>query len=100
MSLDSSSTLAEIKAAYDDNLDYDTAASTTKAKAFVQAARMLLRRMAQEITHGGRGVVDDYRKIEGELAKAESWWRNNDSAATGSTPAETIKHVDFRSFRE
>lgn len=97
MSLSSSSTLAEIKAAYDDNLDYDLEDSVTKVKAFVQAARMLLRRMAQEIGgHGDNHVADDYRKIEAELSKAVAWWRANDSTVA---PAGSIKHVDLRDMR-
>lgn len=100
MALTSASTFAEVRAAYDDNLDYDLVASVTKAKDFIQAARFLLRRLTMEMTHGQSTVRDDPKKISGELAKAEAWWRANDATASGAAAgAGRVRHYDTRDFR-
>ena len=92
-SLSASSSLTEVKAAYDDNLDYDLVGSVEKAKNFIQAARMLLRRMAEEVAHG-----DDYRKIAAELDKAENWWRASDATAAAAAIG-AVRHFSLEQFR-
>lgn len=47
-SLTSASTLAQVEASYDDNASYAEDASVAKAKAFVTACRILLRRLPAE----------------------------------------------------
>ncbi len=101
MSLSSSSTLAAIKAVYDDNLDYDLEGSAEKCAAFIKAARMLLRRMAEEIeTDEGARIRDSYQKIQHELAKAERSRAVNDSTAVTGRPQAAVKHVSFAGFRD
>ena len=97
-SLSASSTLAEVKAAYDDNLDYDLVSSVDKAKNFIQAARMLLRRMAEEVAHGDDRIRDDYRKIAAELDKAENWWRASDATAAAAAGG-AVRHFSLQDFR-
>lgn len=80
----SESTDAEVSAARQDNADYDISGSVAKVKNFIVATRVYLTRCADEVSKGGVTVQEQYQKIQGELAKAEAWWRANDTSA--STP--------------
>lgn len=94
--LDSSSTLAEVQAAYDDNASYAEDDSTAKAAAFVTACRFLLRRLPRRAAHGGRGAEEvelELRLIREELNAASQWL-----AVKGATGGG-IKHVSFENFR-
>jgi len=74
--LTSSSTLAEIKVAYDDNASYEEDASTSKAAAFVTACRFLLRRLPKTAQTGGKGgemIERDLQLIRGEMDVARRW---------------------------
>lgn len=78
--LTSSSTLAEIKAAYDDNASYEEDASTAKAAAFITACRFLLRRLPKTAQAGGRGgemIERDPQTIRAELEDARKWLAHN-----------------------
>jgi len=99
MSLDSNSTLTEIKAAYDDNADYDLVGSVTKCKTFIHAVRLLMRRMAEEVQHGNERIRDDYRKLQAELQEAKAWLAANDTSATTSTTSGSVRFADFQDFR-
>ncbi len=99
MALSSTSTTQAIKDAYDDNADYDIGASVSRAKDFIHACRLLLRRMAQEIAHGDERVEDEYLKIKSQLDEALAWWRANDPAATNARPPAAVRHSDFAGFR-
>jgi len=100
MSLSSASTDAEVWAAYDDNCSYDLNGSVTECKAFIQACRILLRRMAQAVEQGDNRVQDDYAKIENQLNEAVEWWQSNDTDAATSRRARRIVHADLSDFRE
>jgi len=92
--LSSSSTDAEVRAAYDDNASYEEDGSLAKAKAFVTAVRFLLRRQPKRFAAGGRDGEEielDPRVLQDQLCSAQSYVAANSS--TG------IKHVSFEDFR-
>ena len=79
--LTSSSTLADAEAAWDDNADYAEVGSTTKAQAFIQAGRILLRRLPSRVA-SGRGAADttlNVGAIERQLQQAQRWLAANGS---------------------
>jgi len=86
MDLKSTSTFSDVTAAYENNLDYDLAGSPSKCRAFIQAARFLLRRQPDEQELDGERTRDNPEKIQAELAKAESWLAAN--AATNYALAD------------
>lgn len=96
MTLTSASTLAQCQAAYDDNASYEEEASPTKARAFITACRVLIRRIPRRATHGGRGgeevemAVEAYRQ---EINEAKRWLAVHGTSAAGVTVAS------FENFR-
>ncbi len=94
-SLDSTSTLAQIKAAYYDNASYDEDSSTAKASAFATACRFLLLKLPKRMAHGGRGgdeVELDPVQIRLQLDAARQWVSANQVGGS-------VKHVSFANFR-
>lgn len=92
--LSSTSTWAEVTAAYDDNASYAEDASSTKAAAFITACRVLLRRLPKRSVHGGRGgeeIEMDTRLIAEELRDAKRWL---------GTQSSVVRQADFSSFRD
>ena len=92
MALSSTSTDAEVKAAYDDNADYDINESASQAGQFIVACRILIRRLPKS---GKRGQ-SEFELTPGELRKsidaAKQWL-----AANGRT---AVIGVDFTEFRQ
>lgn len=99
LTLSSTSTLAEVQAAYDDNCSYDLDGSAEKCRQFIQAARILLRRRAEETANGTSRTRDDYHKIQGELKKAEAWWAANDTTSS-SGQGSSVLFPSFQTFRD
>lgn len=94
--LSSSSTLAEIQAAYDDNASYAENGSAAEAAIFITACRMLIRRLPKHVAHGGRGAEEvdlQVDLIRDELKTAEQW------LAQVRAPGGGILHPDLRNFR-
>lgn len=92
--------MAQVNAAYENNADYDLENSVVKAKAFILAGRILIRRMLQESAHpGGSRVGDDYHKIEAAVKEASEWWRANDTDSTSTKPNSMTRRMSFRDFR-
>ena len=86
--------LAAVKAAYDDNASYEEDASTSKAAAFITAARILLRRLPQRTNAGGGTELElDLGLIRAELKAAQQWYQAR--AGTGGG----VKHADLRNYR-
>ena len=76
MSIDSTSTLHEVKAAYYDNADYDlSGGSLAKAEAFIGACRQLLIRLSKKVAHGNRTeeIELDPGVIERQIADCKRW---------------------------
>ncbi len=97
--LSSSSTLAEIKAAYADNASYEEDASTAKAAAFVTACRLLLIRLPKRSNLGGKSGYEvesiDPAELRNEMAAAKQWLAvNRTSGVYGRT-----KELSFTGFR-
>jgi RecA/RadA recombinase len=96
--LDSSSTLAEIQASYDDNASYLEDASASKAKAFITAVRMLVRRTAQKVEDGAAevSITQDLKQYREELGDARRWLIANSAVEDGGAG---VKHMSFEDFR-
>lgn len=98
--LDSSSTWAEILAAYDDNGSYEEDNDVSKARAFVTACRLMLRQFPKRTAHGGSGrdtteMEMDPRLIREELQQAQQWLSQNQN---GSGPPR-YRSLSFANFR-
>ena len=97
--LTSSSTLAEIQAAYIDNASYAEDGSVAKARAFITACRILLLRLPKRARHGGGGeeIELDPESIRSELKAAQRYVSTNAGVGAGGAG---VKHVDFAGFRD
>lgn len=101
MALTSASTLADVQAQYDDNVSYDLNGSVSSCKLFIEAARILLRRMADETqASGGARVRQERTVIAAQLADAQRWWMSNDpNAGVVSGGGNGVKELSFKEFR-
>jgi len=100
MTLTSTSTRPEIKAAYLDNLDYDISGSITKCKACIQALRYLIHITADEVEQSGERIKTTYEKYAAALAKAEKWLAANDPDAQTTTAAGRVKFCSLEHMRQ
>lgn len=101
MALGSASTLEQIEAQYDDNASYDLNGSIASCKLFIEAARLLLRRQADEIQGGGGSRVrQDRTVLERALDAAQRWWMASDPSAgrTGGA-SNAVSEISFEEFR-
>ncbi len=93
--LDSSSTITEVYAVYDDNASWEEDGSTTKAKAFVTACRFMLRH-AEEASRGGdRTTVSqkfNYEAIRAGMMDAKKYIAEQ---AAGSSSNPNVLHPDW-----
>jgi hypothetical protein len=96
MSVDSTSSLTEVQAQYDDNASYFEDNSIAKAKLFVTACRILLRRTASQMVKGSNQVNLNVPLIEKQLKDAEEWLLARDTAFR---PGPSVTRSDFRRFR-
>lgn len=99
--LSSASTLAEIEAAYDDNASYAEDNSAAKARAFVTACTMLLRRTLKRTARGGGSVAAsemewDPAQLREAIKRADVWLAANPAASS----AGGVKYADFTNFRD
>jgi len=91
--LTSSSTFADVKAAYDDNASYVEDDSATKAAAFVTACRFLLRQLPKLAMQGGTNQVQmSPELIRDEMRDAHQW------LASKRTRGGVV-HPDFSNLR-
>jgi hypothetical protein len=93
--VDSSSNLAEVEAAYDDNASYAEDQSTTKARAFVTACRILIRRYPSSQASGDAAVTLPLTQIKQELDAAVEWMQMWD---VDRSPTE-VSWADMSDFR-
>jgi hypothetical protein len=96
--LSSTSTDAEVYAAYDDNASYAEDASAAKARAFTTAVRMLLRRLPAESGTREGNVRFDLVTLRAELQEARDWLTANDATATGRG-APVATRAGFNNYR-
>lgn len=94
--LDSTSTDADVIAAYDDAVSWYEDNSTTKAKALVTAGAMLLRRRAKRTSFGGEEIELDLDKIADEVNRARRFVNSRKTAAAGGAGVTYIDTSDLR----
>lgn len=90
----SSSSVAQIRAAYLDNLSYETDGSTSKALAFIEACRAIL--AFPNSSKDGSQLQFDHGQVAAQLAEAQRYV----SANSGSGGYGSVKHPDFAGFRD
>lgn len=95
-SINSSSTLDQVKQSYDDNCSYQEDGSVTKCQAFITACTMLLRRLPLETSKEGQQLRLSLDSIEKQLEYARNWLATSPTAAPGGGTVFS----DFRSFRQ
>lgn len=94
--LSSASTNAQVEAAYDDNASYAEDASVTKAKAFITACRIILRRKSGRSGKSGAFVEFDRNLIRQELQAAQAYVSANDTTAgAGGAGVKILSVRDF-----
>ena len=98
----STSTIADIEAAYLTNLSYEEDASVSKGKAFVSACRAILAIRPEEAVKGGGGKSGSSLRfnvaaVQAQLEACQRWLAANDD--TGSDSSGSVRHVDFANFR-
>lgn len=71
MSLDSKSTLDDVRAAYADNASYSEDGSVAKARAFVTACRLLIQMQPAAASKGGDSLSLDLRLLSEQIADAQ-----------------------------
>lgn len=96
MPVDSSSTLAEVQAAFDDNALYDVNGSVAQAQAYIAAGRILLRRVPTESGRGSARLRYELKYIADEVRRAMLWLVGNDSSARD----DGAMHFDLQDFRD
>lgn len=92
--LSSTSTLADIEAAYDNNASYAENGSLTEARSFASACRLLLRRVPQNAAKDGESLQTTIALIQEELRKAEEWISIKAAVTSGG-----VKRASLRGFR-
>jgi hypothetical protein len=97
-SLSSTSTDAEVYAAYDDNASYAEDVSAAKARAFTTAVRILLRRLPAEAGTREGNVRFSPETLRKELEEARDWLIANGSAASGSGAPVAVR-AGFNNYR-
>lgn len=95
MALSGTSTLADAKAQYLDNLGWKTEGSAVKCKAFMEACEALLLLLPKKTSRGSQGmqVEMDPTLIAKRLEAATNWLAQNGS--TGGA----VRHASFENFR-
>lgn len=103
MTLSSSSTRAEVLAAYADSASYDENQSLAQARSFVSACRLLLspKFSVKRSAHGGDGqeVELDLQMTKELMNSAIAWIDANQHLASSGNSSGVI-HADFTGFRE
>lgn len=95
-SINSASTLDQVKAAYDDNCSYQEDSDPGKCAAFITACTMLIRRLPLETSKEGQTLRLAIEQIKSELKQARAWLATSSSAAAGGG----VLYSDFSSFRQ
>ncbi len=81
MAVTSASTTAAVQAQYDDNADYESDSSGAKAALFLQACRILKRRVPESMTSGAGSVTQaDY---QADIDAATAFVKATAAAASG-----------------
>ena len=82
--LSSSSTRADVEAAYADDASYAEDASVPNARAFVTACRLLILKYSREHEHAAGVASDGGRRDPAEKAAAEKWLESHDAGSASA----------------
>jgi hypothetical protein len=93
--LTSSSTDAQVWAAYDDNASYEEDGDRTKALAFLTACKFLIRRKPKRMEHDGRSSDFDAEAIRDEMSAARNWLALNPASTTAA-----VRYADLAGYRD
>lgn len=94
-SLDGYSTLAEIEAAYADNISYEEDQSVAKARAFITACQLLIGKRASALGAANSVQFGDQAQLQRQIDHARQWLAANDTSRhTGS-----VRFLDFSNVR-
>lgn len=94
--LDGNSTLAQVQAAYDSNASYVEDNSIAKARAFITACSILLRRTPSNMEKASNTLSFNVQAIKQERDDALAWLLARDPTAQ---IGPSVTYVDFRNFR-
>jgi hypothetical protein len=96
--INSSSTLAQVQAAYDDNASYDQDNDPGKAKAFLTACRILLSRLPHSTSMGMDHTQLNTDLIAQQMQDARNWLAVNDTASSSPSGPRSTR-TSFENFR-
>lgn len=99
MPLTSASTLDEIKAAYIDNAAYAELDSTSMARSFVTACRVLLLKLPKQTSKDNANAQFNPDLIRQELVAAQQFINSRGGDAVGASTGG-VKFADFSDGRE
>lgn len=94
--LDGNSTLAEVNAAYDENSSYVEDNSIVKARRFITACRILLRRTPSSMQKASNQLGYNVQVLKQELDDALAWLLARDPT---SQLGPSVTRADFRNSR-
>jgi hypothetical protein len=97
MALDSTSTDAQVVAAYNDYSRWRTTGSADDARLFVQAGELLLVRQPAAMAADGHSMTLNSQQIQRAVDDAKAWLRSNGGEAATST-GSGVNRVLHRSF--
>lgn len=92
--LSSASTLADVWNAYDDNASYEEDDSVSKARTFITACRILLRRLPAQNTRSSTTLRFDLKRIQNELQQAQRF-----VALKSASKGSGVIHPSLENFR-
>lgn len=98
--LDSTATLAEIKAQFEDTANYDLLADITLCRYHIQACRMLIARTADETRQGSASLRDNSTKYQTALDTAVAWLSANDPDYAGAAGAGSVRILSLEAIRD
>lgn len=96
--LTSSSTIAEIEAAYVDNASYVEDKDVAKCRAFITAARILLIKLPVSQAKAGASLTYSIDSVRDALKEAQKWLEDH-STDDDDRAGPRVTRVDFRNFR-
>jgi hypothetical protein len=98
-SINSTSTLAEVQAAYDDNASYAEDGDVAKCKSFITACRILIRRTPKESGSREAHMALTPDLLLKEIERAEEWQEAHDTSSSTSTGGPRVTRASFENFR-
>lgn len=97
--LNSSSTLAEIEAAYADNASYAEDNSVAKARAFVTACRLLVLKYPKSTGTPQAELTTAIDLVQAEKKAAEKWLESHDTGSSSTAGGPRVTRVSFENSR-